>query len=134
MWCVKKKIMIFLIRNINNFKTLINNINSFYWTRNRVCKKEQKNAEIKNNVFKIKINLQITKQKQKNKNDHQIKIITKIYHIIAKKKEKKWHARFLSKLLYFYVEIFEALNFSSRNIKHDRKKAVHVHVKYSRFW
>ena len=37
----------------------------------------------------MKTNLQIMKQKQKNKNDHQIKIITKIYHIIAKRKEKK---------------------------------------------
>src|SRR6266487_3271126 len=27
---MKKKIMIFLIKNINNFKTLINNISSFY--------------------------------------------------------------------------------------------------------
>ena len=34
----------------------------------------------------MKTNLQIIKQKQKNKNNHQIKIITKIYHIIAKKK------------------------------------------------
>ena len=74
------------------------------------------------------------KQKQKNKNDHQIKIITKIYHIIAKRKEKKWHARFLSRLLYFYIETFEALNFSSRDIKHDKKKAVCVHAKCSRFW
>ena len=69
----------------------------------------------------MKINLQIIKQKQKNKNDHQIKIITKIYHIIAKRK-KKWHAKSLSKSLYFYVEIFEALNFSLKNIKHDKKK------------
>ena len=37
----------------------------------------------------MKINLQIMKQKQKNKNDHQIKIITKIYYIIIKRKEKK---------------------------------------------
>ena len=82
----------------------------------------------------MKTNLQITKQKQKNKNDHQIKIITKIYHIIVKRKEKEWHARFLSRSLYFYVETFEASNFSSKNIKHDRKKAVYVHAKCFRFW
>ena len=81
----------------------------------------------------MKINLQIMKQRQKNKNNHQIKIITKIYHIIVKRKEKKWHAKSLSKSLYFYVEIFEASNFSSKNIKHDRRKAVHIHAKCSRF-
>ena len=51
--------------------------------------KSKKDTKIKNNAFKMKINLQIVKQKQKNKNNHQIRIITKIYHIIAKKKEKK---------------------------------------------
>ena len=35
----------------------------------------------------MKTNLQIMKQKQKNKNDYQIKIITKIYHIIIKKND-----------------------------------------------
>ena len=45
MWYVKKKIMIFLIRNINNSKTLINNINFFYWTRNKVCRKKQKKCK-----------------------------------------------------------------------------------------
>ena len=82
----------------------------------------------------MKTNLQITKQKQKNKNDHQIRIITKIYHIIAKRKEKEWHAKFLSKLLYFYVETFEALNFSLKDIKYDRKKIVYIHAKCFKFW
>ena len=74
------------------------------------------------------------KQRQKNKNDHQIKIITKIYHIIVKRKEKEWHARSLSRSLYFYIETFEASNFLLKNIKYDRKKTVHVHAKYSKFW
>ena len=82
----------------------------------------------------MKTNLQIMKQRQKNKDDHQIKIITKIYYIIVKRKEKEWHTRFLSKLLYFYVKTFEVLNFSSKNIKHDERKAIHVHAKCSRFW
>ena len=42
MWYVKERITVFLIKNIDNFKTLINNISSSYWTRNRVCRKEQK--------------------------------------------------------------------------------------------
>ena len=42
MWCVKERITVFLIRNIDNYKTLTNNISSSYWTRNRVCREEQK--------------------------------------------------------------------------------------------
>ena len=82
----------------------------------------------------MKTNLQIAKQKQKNKNNYQIKIITKIYHIIAKKKEKEWHAKFLLKSLYFYVETFEASNFSSKDIKHDRKRMIYVHAKCFKLW
>ena len=63
-----------------------------------------------------------------NKNYH------KIYHIIVKKKEKKWHAKSLSKLLYFYIETFKASNFLLRDIKHDRKKIFYVHTKCFRFW
>ena len=48
---MKKKITIFLIKNINKFKTLINNISFFYWTRNRVCREEQKRCRNQKQCF-----------------------------------------------------------------------------------
>ena len=37
--------MMFLIRNLSNFKTLANNISYFYWTENEDSREEQKNYE-----------------------------------------------------------------------------------------
>ena len=79
----------------------------------RIMKDEQK-------VIKMNENLCVTKQKQKNKNSLQIEIITRIYHIITKIKIKKQHSRSISRLLCFYVKIFEASSFSSRDVKYDR--------------
>ena len=119
-WYIKEKITIFLIRNINNSKTLTNNISFFYWTRNKVCKKTKKCRNQKNNIFKMKINLQITKQKQKNKNNHQIKIITKIYHIIVKR--KKMTCKISIKIIIFLCWNIWSTEFFIKNIKHDEKK------------
>jgi len=51
MWCVKEKIMIFLIKNINNSKILTNNISFFYWTRNKVCREKQKKCRNQKQCF-----------------------------------------------------------------------------------
>ena len=67
-WCMKERIMIFLIRNINNSKTLINNISSSYWTRNRVCRKEQKKCRNQKQCFQDEnkfTNCEIETEKQK---------------------------------------------------------------------
>ena len=43
MWYVREIIMMFLIRNLSNSKTLVNNISYSYWTENKDDREEQKN-------------------------------------------------------------------------------------------
>ena len=44
-WCMREMIMMFLIRNLSNFKILANNISYSYWTENEDDREEQKNCE-----------------------------------------------------------------------------------------
>ena len=46
-----KKNLDFFNKNINNFKTLTNNISFFYWTRNKVCREEQKKCRNQKQCF-----------------------------------------------------------------------------------
>ena len=124
-----------MIRNINNFKTLTNNISSSYWTRNIVCREEQKRcrnqkqcSQDENKFTDHKFTDH--KIKTKNKNNYQIKIITKIYYIIVKKIDMQnlYQNHYIFMLKYLKHWIFHQETSSMT------KKMICVHTKYSKFW